>query len=68
MVVAQLVQRLLPTPESHPELASSQIFIERLPVSCIEKMKIKQKEADNGTLKKLKETKCESSLFYFFHG
>ena len=70
MVVAQLVEWLLLAPEDRgSNTVISKFWIEHLfIVNYVEKTKIKQKEADNGPLKKLKETKCESSLFYFFHG
>ena len=54
VVVAQLVERLLPIPEvcgSNPVI--SKISTEHLfPVNCIEKTKIKKKEAGNGLIKK----------------
>ena len=55
VVVAQLVERLLPTPEvrgSNPVIFK--IYIEHLfAVNCIEKTKIKKKEAENGPFKKV---------------
>ena len=50
VVVAQLVERSLPTPEvcgSNP--ATAIFYIKHLfPVNCIEKTKIKKKETGNG--------------------
>ena len=50
MVVAQLVGRLLLTPEVRgSNLVIGKIYIEHLfHFNCIEKTKIKKKEADNG--------------------
>ena len=54
MVVAQLVERPLPIPEvrsSNPVIGKN-LHIEHLfNVNCIEKTKIKEKEAGNGPLK-----------------
>ena len=62
--VAQLVERSLPIPDTRgPRFESShrQKFIEHLfTVSCIEKTKIKKKEAVNGPfLKKNFSNECE---------
>ena len=53
VVVAQLVERLLPTTEvrsSNPVIGN--IYIEYLLVNCIEKTKIKKKEAWNDPVNK----------------
>ena len=49
-VVAELVERSLPIPEVRVRIQSSaKIYYEHLPaVNCIEKTKIKEKEAGNG--------------------
>ena len=49
VVVAQLVERLLPIPEAHglnPVIGKNLYWI--FTVNCIEKTKIKKKEAENG--------------------
>ena len=55
MVVAQLAERLFPTPEicgSNPDIGN-EIFRTYLSVNCDpEKTKNKEKEAENGHLKK----------------
>ena len=50
MVVAQLVERSLPNLEFHSSNpVIGKIFIEHITVNCIEKTKIKKKEAGNGS-------------------
>ena len=53
VVVAQLVERLLPIPEvrgSNPVIGKH-LYWTLFTVNCIEKTKIKEKEAENGPLK-----------------
>ena len=53
VVVAQLVERLLPTPQvcgSNPVIGEN--FIHLITINCIEKTKEKEKEAGNAQLKK----------------
>ena len=51
MVVAQLVERLLPIPEVHGSnpVIGKNLYL-TITVNCIEKSKIKKKEAGNGPL------------------
>ena len=55
MVVAQLIEQALPIPEVHGSnlVIGKKLYIEHLfTVNCIEKTKIKEKEAGNGPFKK----------------
>ena len=56
MVVAQLIEQALPIPEVHGSnlVIGKKLYIEHLfTVNCIEKTKIKEKEAGNGPFKKI---------------
>ena len=67
MVVAQLLERSLPIPEVrilNPAIGKK--YIEHFTVNCIEKDENKEKEAGNGSFKKIKYKYI--MLFYHYKG